>query len=117
MPLALRQTSATAWLPEHRVNVTLGPREERILITGLHTVADIYCSCCGSVLGWKYVRGRGAAAQTRGADCLRSALAHILVLAVARAWCRRWLNKRGFKGETELFQHLPCPLFFPRSSR
>lgn len=38
------------------VNVSLGPREDRLLITGLHTVADIMCTCCGTVLGWKYVR-------------------------------------------------------------
>lgn len=38
-----------------RVNITLGPKEDRILITGLHTVADVYCSCCQSILGWKYV--------------------------------------------------------------
>ena len=37
-----------------RVNVTLGPREDRVLITGLHTVADIHCITCGQVLGWKY---------------------------------------------------------------
>lgn len=24
-------------------------------MTGLHTVADIYCTCCSTVLGWKYV--------------------------------------------------------------
>ena len=36
------------------MNVTLGPKEDRLLITGLHTVADIYCSCCQQVLGWKY---------------------------------------------------------------
>jgi hypothetical protein len=23
-------------------------------MTGLHTVADIHCCCCGAVLGWKY---------------------------------------------------------------
>lgn len=39
-----------------RVNVTWGPKEERVLITGLHTVADIYCTSCNTVLGWKYVR-------------------------------------------------------------
>ena len=39
-----------------RVNITLGPKEERLLMTGLHTVADIYCTCCNTVLGWKYVR-------------------------------------------------------------
>ena len=37
------------------VNVTLGPKEDRLLMTGLHTVADIYCSHCQTVLGWKYV--------------------------------------------------------------
>lgn len=36
------------------MNCTLGPKEERLLITGLHTVADIECAACGSVLGWKY---------------------------------------------------------------
>jgi hypothetical protein len=37
-------------------NVTFGPREDRMMITGKHTVADIYCVVCGSILGWKYVR-------------------------------------------------------------
>ena len=39
----------------NRVNITLGPKEERLLMTGLHTVADIYCTCCNTTLGWKYV--------------------------------------------------------------
>lgn len=34
--------------------MTLGPKEDRLLITGLHTVADIHCTTCGTVLGWKY---------------------------------------------------------------
>ena len=38
-----------------RVNISLGPLEDRVLITGLHTVCDIYCNCCLAVLGWKYV--------------------------------------------------------------
>mmetsp|Transcript_10105 Transcript_10105/g.30877 ORF Transcript_10105/g.30877 Transcript_10105/m.30877 type:complete len:93 (+) Transcript_10105:195-473(+) len=38
-----------------RVNVGVGDKEERMLITGLHTVADIFCNVCLSVLGWKYV--------------------------------------------------------------
>ena len=36
------------------MNVTLGPREDRMLITGLHTVCDIHCITCNCVLGWKY---------------------------------------------------------------
>lgn len=39
-----------------RVNVTLGDKEERIMMTGSHTVADIFCVRCGSIVGWKYVR-------------------------------------------------------------
>lgn len=38
-----------------RVNVGCGPAEERVLLTGLHAVADIYCECCKTTLGWKYV--------------------------------------------------------------
>lgn len=39
----------------YRVNVACGQAEERILLTGLHAVADIYCECCKTPLGWKYV--------------------------------------------------------------
>nr|GMC92355.1 protein yippee-like At5g53940 [Ipomoea batatas] len=37
-----------------RVNVTVGPPEERPMISGMHTVADIFCCCCGQMVGWKY---------------------------------------------------------------
>ncbi|KAJ4439939.1 Protein yippee-like 2 [Periplaneta americana] len=37
-----------------KVNVGCGPAEERVLLTGLHAVADIYCECCKTTLGWKY---------------------------------------------------------------
>ncbi|CAI5535898.1 unnamed protein product [Closterium sp. Naga37s-1] len=43
-----------AYLFANVVNVSVGPTEDRMLITGLHTVADIYCSECHEVLGWKY---------------------------------------------------------------
>jgi len=38
-----------------RVNVGCGQAEERVLLTGLHAVADIYCESCKTTLGWKYV--------------------------------------------------------------
>jgi hypothetical protein len=41
------------------VNVSVGEKEERIMMTGLHTVSDIFCVGCGSIVGWKYVRFRG----------------------------------------------------------
>ena len=37
------------------VNVSVGQNEERLMMTGLHTVADIFCVGCGSVVGWVYV--------------------------------------------------------------
>ena len=38
-----------------RVNISCGPCEDRILLTGLHSVCDIFCDCCRTTLGWKYV--------------------------------------------------------------
>ncbi|KAF8356855.1 hypothetical protein PRIPAC_91850 [Pristionchus pacificus] len=43
-----------AYLFNSVVNVGCGPSEERVLLTGQHTVADIYCDCCKTTLGWKY---------------------------------------------------------------
>ncbi|CAJ1805323.1 unnamed protein product [Sphenostylis stenocarpa] len=43
-----------AYLFDKVVNVTVGEKEERMMITGLHTVVDIFCVVCGSIVGWKY---------------------------------------------------------------
>ncbi|KAF7826214.1 protein yippee-like [Senna tora] len=48
--------SGRAFLFGHAINIKEGPKEDRQLITGLHTVSDVYCSDCGEELGWKYVR-------------------------------------------------------------
>lgn len=49
--------------PQHpvwcRVNVGCGPAEQRLLLTGLHSVADIFCESCKTTLGWKYVSAPG----------------------------------------------------------
>ncbi|XP_047340575.1 protein yippee-like At4g27745 [Impatiens glandulifera] len=45
-----------AFLFAHAMNIVVGVKEDRNLITGLHTVADIYCGDCKEVLGWKYER-------------------------------------------------------------
>lgn len=37
------------------MNVTVGEKEDRMMITGMHTVVDIFCVGCGSIVGWKYV--------------------------------------------------------------
>lgn len=46
------QNESVLWF---RVNITLGTLEERMMLSGMHTVGDIFCCCCGQILGWKYV--------------------------------------------------------------
>ncbi|KAJ6432529.1 hypothetical protein OIU84_019712 [Salix udensis] len=44
-----------AYLFRKVANVFAGEKEDRSMLTGLHTVADIFCVGCGSIVGWKYV--------------------------------------------------------------
>ncbi|KAJ1913627.1 hypothetical protein GGI08_000027 [Coemansia sp. S2] len=50
-----------AYLTESVVNERLGKVEDRLLMTGVHTVCDLHCRVCGSVIGWKYVHAHDAA--------------------------------------------------------
>ncbi|KAG0485490.1 hypothetical protein HPP92_009343 [Vanilla planifolia] len=43
-----------AYLFKRVVNISLGPKEDRLLMTGFHTVNDVYCSSCQQMLGWRY---------------------------------------------------------------
>ncbi|XP_010534587.1 PREDICTED: protein yippee-like At3g55890 isoform X3 [Tarenaya hassleriana] len=43
-----------AYLFNKVVNVSMGENEDRMMMTGLHTVADIFCVGCGSIVGWRY---------------------------------------------------------------
>ncbi|XP_058214481.1 protein yippee-like [Rhododendron vialii] len=43
-----------AYLFNNVVNVNVGEKEERMMMTGMHTVVDIFCVGCGSIVGWKY---------------------------------------------------------------
>lgn len=43
-----------AYLFNTVVNINAGPLEDRLMRTGLHTVADIFCNGCGQIVGWKY---------------------------------------------------------------
>ncbi|KAF9808805.1 hypothetical protein IEO21_07733 [Rhodonia placenta] len=36
------------------VNVKMGKKEDRSLLTGVHTVADVFCVGCNDRLGWYY---------------------------------------------------------------
>ncbi|KAJ2894254.1 hypothetical protein GGI21_000345 [Coemansia aciculifera] len=52
-----------AYLIESVVNERLGKVEDRLLMTGIHTVCDLHCRVCGAVIGWKYVRAHDSAQQ------------------------------------------------------
>ncbi|KAL6202092.1 hypothetical protein ACLB2K_025803 [Fragaria x ananassa] len=43
-----------AYLFNNAVNITIGALEERMMLSGVHTVADTFCCFCGQILGWKY---------------------------------------------------------------
>ncbi|KAL2483587.1 Protein yippee-like [Forsythia ovata] len=43
-----------AYLFNNAANITVGTLEERMMQSGMHTVADIFCCCCGQIVGWKY---------------------------------------------------------------
>jgi len=45
-----------AFLFDHCVNVDIGPAEERPLMTGLHSVSDIFCKRCKGLVGWTYIK-------------------------------------------------------------
>ena len=45
-----------AFLLENCVNVNIGPAEDRHLLTGLHSVSDLYCKRCDTLVGWTYKR-------------------------------------------------------------
>ncbi|KAI3994408.1 hypothetical protein MKX01_012665 [Papaver californicum] len=44
-----------AYLFNKITNFTVGETEERMMMTGVHSVCDIFCVGCGSIVGWKYV--------------------------------------------------------------
>ncbi|KAG6024049.1 hypothetical protein E4U40_003602 [Claviceps sp. LM458 group G5] len=49
------QSSTTEDEQPSLLNIRIGRSEDRQLVTGWHTVADIFCATCACNLGWKYV--------------------------------------------------------------
>lgn len=43
------------FLVDKMINVAEGPREEKILLTGVHIVKDVFCKGCKVYAGWTYV--------------------------------------------------------------
>ncbi|KAI5561737.1 hypothetical protein BDE02_15G008000 [Populus trichocarpa] len=53
---AYKARSGQAYMFSHVMNIVLGQKEDRKMLTGMYTVAAIFCRNCGHELGWKYVR-------------------------------------------------------------
>ena len=50
------RTTGRAYLFDQCVNIVLSQPEDRFLITGLHTVCDISCKRCQTLIGWTYAK-------------------------------------------------------------
>ncbi|WVN91156.1 uncharacterized protein L203_106410 [Cryptococcus depauperatus CBS 7841] len=48
--------SGRAYLMNSTINTVLGKIEDRKLLTGTHTVADLQCANCDASLGWMYIK-------------------------------------------------------------
>lgn len=54
-PSSISRGEVSAWAKGDLPNTFTHKPVPRQLVTGAHTVSDISCRSCGSVLGWKYV--------------------------------------------------------------
>ncbi|XP_020095187.1 protein yippee-like At5g53940 [Ananas comosus] len=51
---SFRSCRGKAYLFNSVTNITVGDLEERMMLSGTDTVADIFCCFCGQNVGWKY---------------------------------------------------------------
>lgn len=59
-PHGISKRDAEALDDTELLNIKIGSRENRQLVTGAHVVADITCAVCGTKVGWKYVQATEA---------------------------------------------------------
>ncbi|KAL3521682.1 hypothetical protein ACH5RR_019831 [Cinchona calisaya] len=45
-----------AYMFTRAMNIVLGQKQDRQLITGKYDVSEVFCSNCNEYLGWKYIR-------------------------------------------------------------
>ncbi|XAR71607.1 hypothetical protein NMG60_11017964 [Bertholletia excelsa] len=53
---SFKAQSGPAYMFAQAMNVALGPKEDKELMTGLYAICEVYCRNCGEVVGWKYLR-------------------------------------------------------------
>nr|KJB78783.1 hypothetical protein B456_013G018700 [Gossypium raimondii] len=96
-----------AYLFSKVVNVTTGEKEDRLMMTGLHTVADVFCVGCGSIVGWKYVSFWYYIFRIRSLTYL-----YLLLLVISIVSSRKWLMRRvrSTRKENWSSNGLRCPV-------
>ncbi|KAH6838201.1 binding protein [Perilla frutescens var. hirtella] len=105
-----------AFLFSHAMNIAVGAKEDRNLMTGLHTVADISCADCSEVLGWKYERAFEASQKYKEGKFIfekSKIVKENCLCAATEAWCNTQMYlKKAFwtdavKPETEAERQSP----------
>lgn len=97
-----------------------GPAEERVLLTGLHAVADIYCENCKTTLGWKYVSTEQSGAERAGKGVAESLTSEVGFLwPQGRSLTGQELSPESSSGTilsaTLIPPSSPSPLSFPHT--
>lgn len=77
-----------AYLFSSVANATHGPREERALMTGQHTVADAFCAVCAAPLGWMYLAAADPSQRYKVGQ-------YVLERRALRRAAGRWVRQDG----------------------
>ncbi|KAI9260363.1 Yippee/Mis18, partial [Helicostylum pulchrum] len=67
---AFQGKDGPAFLAAKVENMSIGAPEDRMLMTGVHTVADISCHICNSRIGWIYLRAPDPTQQYKVGKCI-----------------------------------------------
>ncbi|KAJ1029001.1 hypothetical protein NDA18_002632 [Ustilago nuda] len=59
-----------AYLFSSSINTTLGNKENRHLLTGMHTVCDLSCKGCTQTLGWYYWKAFEISQKYKEGKCI-----------------------------------------------
>ena len=71
-----------AYLFASTLNTSLGHKEDRQLLTGVHTVCDLACRGCAKLLGWFYCKAWEPSQKYKEGKCIMEKAC----LAKVNAW-------------------------------
>ncbi|GAA56987.1 protein yippee-like 2 [Clonorchis sinensis] len=108
-----------AYLFNQVMNVEYSEAKQRVLLTGIHFVADVFCACCQTMLGWKYERAFEASQRYKEGKVIVE-LAHLIK---DNGWDWDWINpprrsQSAFSPHSSLSKPVSvtdCPSFFQPS--